>query len=207
MDKVCRFCGERLPEAASFCPHCARSQLDRQTVRMPQPRKRRRFPILPLIALAVMFLGIGMAMLGMMARPAEPQPDETEQTSEAAPEETTEDAAAETSLSAEEETSEATELVTNPPSPGSYQVSDTRSYNGFRDGRKTELRCGPGTKIQYFEYYNADNRSLWLFSDDGIHGRSISYQENKASNGVRYISDIRKELMEYGIDLSDYLSE
>ena len=36
MDKQCRNCGADLPEGASFCPHCAQSQIERQEVKPPR---------------------------------------------------------------------------------------------------------------------------------------------------------------------------
>ena len=32
----CRNCGADLPEGASFCPHCAQSQIERQEVKPPR---------------------------------------------------------------------------------------------------------------------------------------------------------------------------
>ena len=34
--KKCRNCGADLPEGASFCPHCAQSQIERQEVKPPR---------------------------------------------------------------------------------------------------------------------------------------------------------------------------
>ena len=34
--KKCRNCGASLPEGASFCPHCAQSQIERQEVKPPR---------------------------------------------------------------------------------------------------------------------------------------------------------------------------
>ena len=42
-DNICIHCGAPLPEGASFCPHCATTQLQRQV--MPMPRCRRRWPV------------------------------------------------------------------------------------------------------------------------------------------------------------------
>ena len=49
-DNLCIHCGAPLPEGASFCPHCATTQLQRQA--MPMPRRRRRWP-LPAACLAL----------------------------------------------------------------------------------------------------------------------------------------------------------
>lgn len=35
MSKQCGNCGAQLPEAASFCPHCAQSQIERKEVKPP----------------------------------------------------------------------------------------------------------------------------------------------------------------------------
>ena len=34
--KKCRNCGADLPDGASFCPHCAQSQIERQEVKPPR---------------------------------------------------------------------------------------------------------------------------------------------------------------------------
>lgn len=35
MSKQCKYCGAQLPEAASFCPHCAQSQIERKEAKPP----------------------------------------------------------------------------------------------------------------------------------------------------------------------------
>ena len=35
MSKQCGNCGAQLPEAASFCPHCAQSQIERKEAKPP----------------------------------------------------------------------------------------------------------------------------------------------------------------------------
>ena len=41
MSKPCRNCGADLPEGASFCPHCAQSQIERQEVKPPRLWRRK----------------------------------------------------------------------------------------------------------------------------------------------------------------------
>ena len=41
MSKPCRNCGAYLPEGASFCPHCAQSQIERQEVKLPRLWRRK----------------------------------------------------------------------------------------------------------------------------------------------------------------------
>lgn len=53
MGKHCIYCGSPLPEAASFCPHCARSQIAKKPMR--PPRFRRKAAVL--LLLAVVLLG------------------------------------------------------------------------------------------------------------------------------------------------------
>lgn len=35
MSKQCKYCGSQLPEAASFCPRCAQSQIERKEAKPP----------------------------------------------------------------------------------------------------------------------------------------------------------------------------
>lgn len=47
MSKQCRNCGAELPEGASFCPHCAQSQIERKEVKPPHLwRKKLRYVLL-----------------------------------------------------------------------------------------------------------------------------------------------------------------
>ena len=50
--KKCRNCGADLPEGASFCPHCAQSQIERQEVKPPRLWRKKAL-IAALCALAV----------------------------------------------------------------------------------------------------------------------------------------------------------
>ena len=75
MGKHCIYCGTPLPEEASFCPHCARSQIAKKPMR--PPRFRRKAAVL----LAALVLGAGMLYLsGLRTNPtATPLPQETAQ--------------------------------------------------------------------------------------------------------------------------------
>ena len=57
MGKHCIYCGTPLPEEASFCPHCARSQIAKKPMRPPRFRRRAA------AVLAVLVLGMGLLCL------------------------------------------------------------------------------------------------------------------------------------------------
>ena len=57
MSKQCKNCGAQLPEAASFCPHCAQSQIERKEVKPPRLwRKKLRYALLGAAAVAAVAL-------------------------------------------------------------------------------------------------------------------------------------------------------
>ena len=58
--KLCIYCGKELPKEASFCPACAKSQIEKETVRFPGIRKRR---ILRLLLIPVFLLIIVLAIV------------------------------------------------------------------------------------------------------------------------------------------------
>lgn len=53
MNKKCIHCGAELPEAASFCPHCAKSQTEKQPVTTPREKHTRAIALMAAAALAV----------------------------------------------------------------------------------------------------------------------------------------------------------
>lgn len=59
MEKQCSHCGAALPEAASFCPYCARSVNRRTRVKVPAPVPWRKVlrVVLPLLVVAGLLLG------------------------------------------------------------------------------------------------------------------------------------------------------
>lgn len=66
MSKPCRNCGAELPENASFCPHCAQSQIDRTKVKPPRLwRKKTLYALLSVLLLT----GIVLAILFLPHRP------------------------------------------------------------------------------------------------------------------------------------------
>lgn len=73
MGKHCIYCGTPLPEKASFCPHCARSQIAKKPMR--PPRFRRKAAVL----LAALVLGLGVLYLfhPRTNQAAAPLPQET----------------------------------------------------------------------------------------------------------------------------------
>ena len=59
MSKKCRNCGADLPEDASFCPHCAQSQIERQEVKPPRLwRKKALLAALCVLVLAAAALAV-----------------------------------------------------------------------------------------------------------------------------------------------------
>ena len=57
MSKQCKNCGAQLPEAASFCPRCAQSQIERKEVKPPRLwRKKLRYALLGAAAVAAVAL-------------------------------------------------------------------------------------------------------------------------------------------------------
>ena len=59
MHKQCRNCGAELPEDASFCPHCAQSQIERSEVKPPRLwRKKTLYGLLGALVLIVAALAV-----------------------------------------------------------------------------------------------------------------------------------------------------
>ena len=59
MHKQCRNCGAALPEDASFCPHCAQSQIERSEVKPPRLwRKKTLYGLLGALVLIVAALAV-----------------------------------------------------------------------------------------------------------------------------------------------------
>ena len=54
--KQCLYCGKELPADASFCPACARSQIEKQAVRLPGINRRKVLRLLLLSALMLLVL-------------------------------------------------------------------------------------------------------------------------------------------------------
>ena len=53
MSKACQHCGALLPEDASFCPHCAQSQITRTEKKLPRPwRRKALYALLGVLVLA-----------------------------------------------------------------------------------------------------------------------------------------------------------
>ena len=69
-DNLCIHCGAPLPEGASFCPHCAASQVERQT--LPMPRRRRRVWPLAAGCLLLAVLALFFVLRRSAAEPVEP---------------------------------------------------------------------------------------------------------------------------------------
>ncbi len=59
MSKQCKSCGAELPEGASFCPHCTRSQIEKQNVKPPRLwRKKALIAALCVLVLAAAALAV-----------------------------------------------------------------------------------------------------------------------------------------------------
>ena len=65
MNKKCRNCGADLPEDASFCPHCAQSQIERQEVKPPRLWRKKAL----LAALCVLVLVMAALTMFLPHRP------------------------------------------------------------------------------------------------------------------------------------------
>lgn len=72
-NNICIHCGAALPEGASFCPHCATTQLQRHA--MPMPRRIRRWPVLA-ACLVLAALCLTLALRQNTASPETPTADE-----------------------------------------------------------------------------------------------------------------------------------
>lgn len=59
MSKKCKNCGADLPEGASFCPHCAQSQIEKREVKPPRLwRKKALYGLLGVVVLVVAALAV-----------------------------------------------------------------------------------------------------------------------------------------------------
>ncbi|MBQ5953668.1 MAG: hypothetical protein IJL47_06505 [Lachnospiraceae bacterium] len=58
--KLCIHCGKELPKEASFCPACAKSQIEKETVRFPGIKKRKilRFLLIPAALLIIVLAAV-----------------------------------------------------------------------------------------------------------------------------------------------------
>lgn len=87
---TCKFCGAHLPEGASFCPVCSKSQIEKIQSPAPRPWKRKALRAACLLALVLAAAGLLLSV--------RPGPDP----GEAAPAQAAEQPAAETASTAEE---------------------------------------------------------------------------------------------------------
>lgn len=65
MTKKCRNCGADLPEDASFCPHCAQSQIERRNVKPPRLWRKKAL----IAAACALVLGIAALAVFLPHRP------------------------------------------------------------------------------------------------------------------------------------------
>lgn len=185
MEKKCRYCGATLPEDASFCPHCARSQLAATYFPLPEPQKKKsRLPlIIATFSGAAVLLAGGLLLLhGSPEPPAEPA------VLEATAEETTEEAPP------EEPTAEA--------AYGHNARVDLVSVHGKRENLTTyynEYTSGGTYYITYREYYPNGNIAYSLIGNV-THGttRVYVFREDGTLLFHDYVYDAQTELEAHG---------
>lgn len=56
MSKKCSYCGAELPEKASFCPHCAQSQIEKAEVKPPRLWRKKAFLAVSCVLIAAMVI-------------------------------------------------------------------------------------------------------------------------------------------------------
>lgn len=155
MEKKCRYCGEKLPEDASFCPHCARSQLAAAYFPVPEPQKKESR--LPLIIAT--FSGAAVLLAGgllLFYRTPEPRSEPT--VMEAAAEKNAEELPAE-------------EPVPEPTAASAYGSTDRVDLVSVHGKKGTLTTCyneytsGGFLYINYYEYYPNGNTAYSLISN------------------------------------------
>ena len=185
MEKKCRYCGAALPEDASFCPHCARSQLAAAYFPVPEPQKKRSR--LPLIIAT--FSGAAVLLAGgLLLFYRTPEPPAEPAVLEATAEETTEEAPP------EEPTAEA--------AYGHNARVDFVSVHGKRDGLTSyynEYTSGGAYYITYHEYYPNGNTAYSLISNVTKDDSQVcSFQEDGTLRFHYYVDDPQSELEAHG---------
>lgn len=185
MEKKCRYCGAALPEDASFCPHCARSQLAAIYFPTPEPpKKRSRLPLI-----LATFSGAAVLLAGgLLLFYRTPEPPAEPAALEATAEETTEEAPP------EEPTAEV--------AYGHNARVDFVSVHGKRDGLTTyynEYTSGGAYYIIYHEYYPNGNPAYSLIGNitQGI-TQVWTFQEDGTLLSHDYVYDARAELQAHG---------
>ncbi len=182
----CKFCGAELPEGAAFCPYCARSQLEKQPLSPPAPKRRRMLGgwIAGLLAAGVALCAIGLiwfqpwqkapnaeSHLSVLAETAQTEPPQTEPAVRAEttaaiqpktePTEKTE-APEETTVPEETEAPEGTTA----PAPTQPPVR-MQQENGTRGELKTTYFTGSNGYVEYTELYPNGRWAYHLVSSDG----------------------------------------
>ena len=65
MSKICRNCGAELPEGASFCPHCAQSQIEKAKAAPPRLWRKKAL----IAAAGVLLLALAVLVCFCATRP------------------------------------------------------------------------------------------------------------------------------------------
>lgn len=176
----CKFCGAELPEGASFCPYCARSQLEKHPLCPPAPKRRRRLGgwLAGLLAAGLLLCAIG----GMLLKPwrqtsdaelrqveavqTEPLQTEMLQPEPEPMEETT--APAETTVPAEATAPAETEASKETTAPTTEQpAARIRQETGVRGEFRTQYNTGSNGYVEYVEFYPNGKWAYHLVSSDG----------------------------------------
>ena len=64
MSKRCIKCGAKLPDEASFCPNCMTSQVEREHIEPPKPRRKKPLLILGLLVLIAAAVALAIWLAG-----------------------------------------------------------------------------------------------------------------------------------------------
>lgn len=181
MEKKCRYCRARLPEDASFCPHCAKSQLMPASLSIPLPQKKKsRLPlILAAFSGAAVLLAGGLLLLHRIPEPGA-EPTVLEASTEAA---VPEEEAPEPSASEIYGPANRVDLVSVHGEKGAL----TTYYN--------EYTSGGSFFITYSEYYPNGNTAyslVYSVTDGYAYVRTFG-EDGTPLTGER-ISDYRAEL-------------
>lgn len=177
----CKFCGAELPEGAAFCPYCARSQLEKQPLSPPAPKRRRRPGgwIVGLLVAGGVLCAIGLMRLKpwRQTSDAEPRPVEAVQTEPPQPEITTPPETTTAPQPETEPTKEPAEETTVPeetaaseetaaPAPEAHPM-DVRQLTGTRGAFRTQYNTTANGYVEYVEYYPNGRWAYHLVSSDG----------------------------------------
>ena len=165
----CKFCGAELPEGAAFCPYCARSQLEKQPLCPPAPKRRRRPGgwIAGLLVAGGVLCAIGLMRLkpwrqtpDAELRQVEAAQTELPKTEITTPPETT------TAPQPETEPTEEPAEETAAPAPEAHPM-DVRQLTGTRGAFRTQYNTTANGYVEYLELFPNGRWAYHLVSSDG----------------------------------------